>query len=80
MRSFFSLLLLMLVVVVAIPCLGLGVLGLAGGLADASYGENVKFGVPFLAIAAVILVPAICWVVPKITMGAPKEEPSDDTE
>lgn len=44
----------------ATPCIGMGVLGLVGVLADVSYGENRSMGLQSLRIAAIPL--GICIV------------------
>lgn len=62
MKDVVTLVLVMLSVFIAIPCLCLGVVGLMGTLADTSYSENVRFGVPFLGIGAVILMPTAYWM------------------
>ncbi len=61
MKNFATLALIQLSVLLGLPCLALGIAGLAGWLADASYAENVRFAIPYLAIAAGALAPAIWW-------------------
>jgi len=34
-----------------------------GSLADVSYSENLKFAIPFLAVAALILLPTASWII-----------------
>lgn len=60
-RDFVTLALILLSVLVGLPCLALGIAGLAGSLADASYAENVRFAIPYLVVAAGALAPAIWW-------------------
>jgi hypothetical protein len=61
MKDFVTLACIMLCVIVGVPLLLCGMSGLAGGLADVSYAENVQFSLPFLAGAAAILGPSILW-------------------
>jgi len=53
--------LILLSVLLALPCLALGIAGLAGSLAEASYAENIRLAIPDLAIAAGAFAPAIWW-------------------
>ena len=62
MKDILTLACLMLSVMVGAPLLFMGIIGLAGGLADASHGENIVFSLPFLAGAFAILGSSIFWV------------------
>lgn len=62
MKDFVTLALVMLSVIIAIPCICLGVLGLSGSAGDTSYAENVQFGVRYLGIGAAVLMPTAYWM------------------
>lgn len=62
-RAFLRLSLIMLCVLVGLPALGIGVLGIAGVLADSTYSHNVSLGLASIALAALIASTTIVWFV-----------------
>ena len=62
MKDFVSLACLMLSIMVAAPLVFVGLCGLGGGIADASYAENVYLAVPCLAIGGAILSFSTFWL------------------
>ena len=62
MKDFVTLACIMLSVIVGLPSLLLGMAGVAGGLADVSYWENVQFGIPLLVAGVSILAASGYWI------------------
>jgi len=62
-KAFLSLFLIMLCVLVGLPALGIGVLGIAGALFDSSYSHNRSLGLAPLALAAFIASTTVVWFV-----------------
>jgi hypothetical protein len=61
MKNFFTLVCVMSLTMVALPCLLFGSLGLVGGLADVSPQENRRFALTLLNIAGAIMGVSTAW-------------------
>jgi hypothetical protein len=62
-RAFVSLCLIVLCVLVGLPALGIGMLGIAGALADSSYSHNRSLGLASLTLAVLIASTTVVWFV-----------------
>ena len=62
MKHWVTMACLTLCLVVVLPLLIIGVLGLSGRLADVSYAENVRFAAPNLVASCAILGFSIFWL------------------